>query len=48
MTQIPEIIRKLSKNYRVRIEKSKQIAEKMIKTAQAAREAAQKTKSDKA
>jgi len=39
MAQIPEIIKSLSKKHRDRIEKSRQIAEKMIKTAQAAKQA---------
>ena len=48
MAQIPELIRNLSKNYRDRVEKSKKIAEAMIKTAEAAKQAAQTAKSGKA
>ena len=42
MAQIVDLIRNMSKKHRARIENSKQIAEKMIKTAQAAQEAARK------
>ena len=42
MKPITELVRNLSKKHRERIDKSKQMAEKMIKTAEAARAEAQK------
>jgi len=42
MPNIPQLIRDLSKKNRDRIEKSKKIAEAMIKTAEAAKQAALK------
>lgn len=47
MAQIVDLIRSLSKKHRERIEKNKQMAEKMIKTARAAAAEGQRTRSDK-
>ena len=42
MAQLTDLIRNLSKKHRERVDKSKKIAEKMLKTAEAAQAAAQK------
>ena len=42
MKPLTQLVRDLSKKHRERIDKSKQMAEKMIKTAEAARSATQK------
>lgn len=42
MKPIIESLRNLSKQHRERVEKAKEIAEKMIKTAEEAKKAAQK------
>ena len=42
MAQITDLIRNLSKKHRERIDKSKKMAEKMIKTAEAAQAEARK------
>lgn len=42
MAKVTDLIRNLSKKHRSRIENSKQIAEKMVKNAEAAKSAGQR------
>jgi len=42
MANVIDLVRNLSKKHRDRLEKSKMIADKMLKTAEAAQDAAQK------